>query len=86
MKASKGSERLTKLQSASRGVNGATARVVASTNAGRRQLDETGDSLKDLQSTVTLTQIKRKEMDSQVCWILFNPFAKSGPFRPFDFY
>lgn len=54
------------LQNASRNVNGATARVVASTNAGRRQLEDANDSLVDLANTVTLTQIKRKEMDSQV--------------------
>nr|CAB3252943.1 huntingtin-interacting protein 1 [Phallusia mammillata] len=66
VKANRGSERLTKLQSASRNVNGATARVVASTNAGRRQLDESSESLSDLTNAVTLTQIKRREMDSRV--------------------
>uniref|UniRef100_F6UP49 I/LWEQ domain-containing protein n=2 Tax=Ciona intestinalis TaxID=7719 RepID=F6UP49_CIOIN len=65
VKAGKNSTKLKTLQSASRNVNGATAKVVASTNAGRRQLDEVSESLEGLAS-VTLTQIKRKEMDSQV--------------------
>ena len=68
MKASKGSEKLGRLQSASRNVNGATARVVASTNAGRRQLDDASESMADIAATVTQTQVKRKEMDSQVCF------------------
>ena len=46
-------------------MNGATARVVASTNAGRRQLEDANESIADLANTITLTQIKRKEMDSQ---------------------
>ncbi|CAK8691722.1 unnamed protein product [Clavelina lepadiformis] len=66
VKASKGSEKLGRLQSASRNVNGATARVVASTNAGRRQLDDASESMADIAATVTQTQVKRKEMDSQV--------------------
>jgi len=66
VKAKKNSDRLGKLEGASRNVNGATARVVASTKAGRRQLDEAGESLADLASAMTLTQIKRREMDSQV--------------------
>ncbi|XP_076805498.1 huntingtin-interacting protein 1-like isoform X2 [Clavelina lepadiformis] len=66
VKASKESEKLGRLQSASRNVNGATARVVASTNAGRRQLDDASESMADIAATVTQTQVKRKEMDSQV--------------------
>uniref|UniRef100_H2YNT1 I/LWEQ domain-containing protein n=1 Tax=Ciona savignyi TaxID=51511 RepID=H2YNT1_CIOSA len=66
VKAGKESGKLKTLQSASRNVNGATARVVASTNAGRRQLDEVSESLEGLATAITLTQIKRKEMDSQV--------------------
>jgi len=66
VKAPDQSEKLQRLQSASRNVNGATARVVASTNAGRRQLDEASNSFADLSKAFTLTQIKRKEMDSQV--------------------
>jgi len=66
VKAPDQSEKLKRLQAASRNVNGATARVVASTNTGRRQLDEASNSFADLSNAFTLTQIKRKEMDSQV--------------------
>ncbi|XP_061460646.1 huntingtin-interacting protein 1 isoform X2 [Rhineura floridana] len=63
VKADKGSANLSKLQAASRGVNQATARVVASTKSGKSQIQE-----KDTMdfSAITLTQIKRQEMDSQV--------------------
>eukprot|EP00072_Mus_musculus_P059479 XP_011239181.1 PREDICTED: huntingtin-interacting protein 1 isoform X2 [Mus musculus] len=63
VKANKGSLNLTQLQQASRGVNQATAAVVASTISGKSQIEET-DSM-DF-SSMTLTQIKRQEMDSQV--------------------
>ncbi|XP_017679518.1 PREDICTED: huntingtin-interacting protein 1 [Lepidothrix coronata] len=63
VKADKDSANLCKLQQASRGVNQATAGVVASTKAGRSQVEEK-DSM-DF-SSMTLTQIKRQEMDSQV--------------------
>ncbi|GAB1290280.1 Huntingtin-interacting protein 1 [Apodemus speciosus] len=63
VKADKGSLNLTQLQHASRGVNQATAAVVASTISGKSQIEET-DSM-DF-SSMTLTQIKRQEMDSQV--------------------
>ncbi|XP_040587158.1 huntingtin-interacting protein 1 isoform X4 [Mesocricetus auratus] len=63
VKANKGSLNLTQLQQASRGVNQATAAVVASTTSGKSQIEET-DSM-DF-SSMTLTQIKRQEMDSQV--------------------
>ncbi|NWS34566.1 HIP1 protein, partial [Polioptila caerulea] len=63
VKAEKDSTNLCKLQQASRGVNQATASVVASTKAGRSQVEEK-DSM-DF-SSMTLTQIKRQEMDSQV--------------------
>ncbi|KAH0508662.1 Huntingtin-interacting protein 1 [Microtus ochrogaster] len=63
VKANKGSVNLTQLQQASRGVNQATAAVVASTITGKSQIEET-DSM-DF-SSMTLTQIKRQEMDSQV--------------------
>ncbi|NXM06652.1 HIP1 protein, partial [Tyrannus savana] len=63
VKADKDSANLCKLQQASRGVNQATASVVASTKAGRSQVEEK-DSM-DF-SSMTLTQIKRQEMDSQV--------------------
>ncbi|XP_055462126.1 huntingtin-interacting protein 1 [Psammomys obesus] len=63
VKANKDSLNLTQLQQASRGVNQATAAVVASTISGKSQIEET-DSM-DF-SSMTLTQIKRQEMDSQV--------------------
>ncbi|XP_010179826.1 PREDICTED: huntingtin-interacting protein 1-like, partial [Mesitornis unicolor] len=63
VKADKDSANLCKLQQASRGVNQATAGVVASTKAGKSQVEEK-DSM-DF-SSMTLTQIKRQEMDSQV--------------------
>ncbi|XP_049985251.1 huntingtin-interacting protein 1 isoform X1 [Alexandromys fortis] len=63
VKANKGSLNLTQLQQASRGVKQATAAVVASTISGKSQIEET-DSM-DF-SSMTLTQIKRQEMDSQV--------------------
>ncbi|KFO61464.1 Huntingtin-interacting protein 1, partial [Corvus brachyrhynchos] len=63
VKADKDSTNLCKLQQASRGVNQATASVVASTKAGKSQVEEK-DSM-DF-SGMTLTQIKRQEMDSQV--------------------
>ncbi|NWY44174.1 HIP1 protein, partial [Sylvia atricapilla] len=63
VKADKDSTNLCKLQQASRGVSQATASVVASTKAGKSQVEEK-DSM-DF-SSMTLTQIKRQEMDSQV--------------------
>ncbi|NXW83255.1 HIP1 protein, partial [Alopecoenas beccarii] len=63
VKADKDSANLCKLQQASRGVTQATAAVVASTKAGKSQVEEK-DSM-DF-SSMTLTQIKRQEMDSQV--------------------
>ncbi|XP_065503422.1 huntingtin-interacting protein 1 [Caloenas nicobarica] len=63
VKADKDSANLRKLQQASRGVTQATAAVVASTKAGKSQVEEK-DSM-DF-SSMTLTQIKRQEMDSQV--------------------
>ncbi|XP_075420990.1 huntingtin-interacting protein 1 isoform X2 [Tenrec ecaudatus] len=63
VKADKDSPNLAQLQQASRGVNQATAGVVASTISGKSQIEET-DSM-DF-SSLTLTQIKRQEMDSQV--------------------
>ncbi|XP_038013653.1 huntingtin-interacting protein 1 isoform X2 [Motacilla alba alba] len=63
VKADKDSANLCKLQQASRGVSQATASVVASTKAGKSQVEEK-DSM-DF-SSMTLTQIKRQEMDSQV--------------------
>ncbi|POI29064.1 hypothetical protein CIB84_007186, partial [Bambusicola thoracicus] len=63
VKADKDSSNLSKLQQASRGVNQATAGVVASTKSGKSQIEEK-DSM-DF-SSMTLTQIKRQEMDSQV--------------------
>ncbi|XP_049659343.1 huntingtin-interacting protein 1 isoform X2 [Accipiter gentilis] len=63
VKADKDSANLCKLQQASRSVNQATAGVVASTKAGKSQVEEK-DSM-DF-SSMTLTQIKRQEMDSQV--------------------
>nr|XP_039248322.1 huntingtin-interacting protein 1-like [Styela clava] len=66
VKANKTSPKLPKLQKCSKDVNAAAGRVVASTNAGRKQIDDTGDDLSNDLSKFTLTQIKRKEMDSQV--------------------
>uniref|UniRef100_A0AAY4AXV9 Huntingtin-interacting protein 1-related protein n=1 Tax=Denticeps clupeoides TaxID=299321 RepID=A0AAY4AXV9_9TELE len=63
VKADKDSTNLTRLQQASRGVTQATAGVVASTKSGKSQIEET-DTM-DF-SSMTLTQIKRQEMDSQV--------------------
>ncbi|XP_060799654.1 huntingtin-interacting protein 1 isoform X2 [Neoarius graeffei] len=63
VKADKDSPKLARLQQASRGVTQATAGVVASTKSGQSQIEET-DTM-DFTS-MTLTQIKRKEMDSQV--------------------
>ncbi|XP_036622949.1 huntingtin-interacting protein 1 isoform X2 [Trichosurus vulpecula] len=63
VKADKDSTNLAQLQQASRGVNQATAVVVASTMAGKSQIEETEHM--DF-SSLTLTQIKRQEMDSQV--------------------
>lgn len=63
VKADKDSANLHRLQQASRGVTQATAAVVASTKSGKSQIEE-----KDTMdfSSMTLTQIKRQEMDSQV--------------------
>ncbi|XP_062873272.1 huntingtin-interacting protein 1 [Trichomycterus rosablanca] len=63
VKADKDSPNLARLQQASRGVTQATAGVVASTKSGKSQIEETNTM--DF-SSMTLTQIKRKEMDSQV--------------------
>nr|XP_055052160.1 huntingtin-interacting protein 1 isoform X1 [Misgurnus anguillicaudatus] len=63
VKADKGSSNLTRLQQASKGVTQATAGVVASTKSGKSQIEDT-DTM-DF-STMTLTQIKRQEMDAQV--------------------
>ncbi|XP_058269751.1 huntingtin-interacting protein 1 isoform X2 [Hemibagrus wyckioides] len=63
VKADKDSPNLARLQQASRGVTQATAGVVASTKSGKSQIEETNTM--DFTS-MTLTQIKRKEMDSQV--------------------
>ncbi|XP_019676125.1 huntingtin-interacting protein 1 isoform X2 [Felis catus] len=63
VKADKDSPNLAQLQQASRGVNQATATVVASTISGKSQIEETDNM--DF-SSMTLTQIKRQEMDSQV--------------------
>ncbi|XP_012691689.2 huntingtin-interacting protein 1 isoform X2 [Clupea harengus] len=63
VKADKGSPNLARLQQASRGVTQATAGVVASTKSGKSQIEET-DTM-DF-SSMTLTQIKRQEMDAQV--------------------
>ncbi|XP_023570181.1 huntingtin-interacting protein 1 isoform X2 [Octodon degus] len=63
VKADKDSPNLARLQQASRGVNQATAGVVASTISGKSQIEETDHM--DF-SSMTLTQIKRQEMDSQV--------------------
>ncbi|XP_071353225.1 huntingtin-interacting protein 1 isoform X1 [Trachinotus anak] len=63
VKADKDSANLHRLQHASRGVTQATAAVVASTKSGKSQIEE-----KDTMdfSSMTLTQIKRQEMDAQV--------------------
>ncbi|XP_038669736.1 huntingtin-interacting protein 1 isoform X3 [Scyliorhinus canicula] len=63
VKADKDNVNLGKLRQASKGVNEATASVVASTKSGKSQIEET-DTM-DF-SSMTLTQIKRQEMDSQV--------------------
>ncbi|KAK6475389.1 huntingtin-interacting protein 1-like isoform X1 [Huso huso] len=63
VKADKGSANLVRLQQASRRVNQATASVVASTKNGKAQIEDT--ETMDF-SSMTLTQIKRQEMDSQV--------------------
>uniref|UniRef100_A0A3B5A963 Huntingtin-interacting protein 1-related protein n=1 Tax=Stegastes partitus TaxID=144197 RepID=A0A3B5A963_9TELE len=63
VKADKDSSNLHRLQQASRGVTQATAAVVASTKSGKSQIEET-DTM-DF-SSMTLTQIKRQEMDAQV--------------------
>ncbi|KAB1262984.1 Huntingtin-interacting protein 1 [Camelus dromedarius] len=63
VKADKDSPNLAQLQQASRGVNQATAAVVASTISGKSQIEDTDNM--DF-SSMTLTQIKRQEMDSQV--------------------
>ncbi|XP_021556022.2 huntingtin-interacting protein 1 [Neomonachus schauinslandi] len=63
VKADKDSPNLAQLQQASRGVNQATATVVTSTISGKSQIEETDNM--DF-SSMTLTQIKRQEMDSQV--------------------
>ncbi|CAL8346218.1 unnamed protein product [Arctogadus glacialis] len=63
VKADKDSGNLQRLQQASRGVAQATAGVVASTKSGKSQIEET-DTMNF--TSMTLTQIKRQEMDSQV--------------------
>ncbi|KAM3875356.1 huntingtin-interacting protein 1 [Diretmus argenteus] len=63
VKADKDSTNLHRLQHASRGVTQATAAVVASTKSGKSQIEET--ETMDF-SSMTLTQIKRQEMDAQV--------------------
>uniref|UniRef100_A0A3P8WZN1 Huntingtin-interacting protein 1-related protein n=1 Tax=Cynoglossus semilaevis TaxID=244447 RepID=A0A3P8WZN1_CYNSE len=62
VKADKDSANLRRLQQASRGVTQATATVVASTKSGKSQIEETTMDF----SSMTLTQIKRQEMDAQV--------------------
>uniref|UniRef100_H3D9K5 Huntingtin-interacting protein 1-related protein n=1 Tax=Tetraodon nigroviridis TaxID=99883 RepID=H3D9K5_TETNG len=62
VKADKDSTNLHRLQQASRGVTQATAQLV-STKSGKSQIEET-DTM-DF-SSMTLTQIKREEMDAQV--------------------
>uniref|UniRef100_A0A8W4FBQ5 Huntingtin-interacting protein 1 n=1 Tax=Sus scrofa TaxID=9823 RepID=A0A8W4FBQ5_PIG len=62
VKADKDSPNLAQLQQASRGVNQATAAVVASTVSGKLQIEDTDN----MDFSMTLTQIKRQEMDSQV--------------------
>uniref|UniRef100_H2M7H7 Huntingtin-interacting protein 1-related protein n=1 Tax=Oryzias latipes TaxID=8090 RepID=H2M7H7_ORYLA len=63
VKADKDSTNLQRLQRASRGVTQATAVVVASTKSGKSQIEDT--ETMDF-SSMTLTQIKRQEMDAQV--------------------
>uniref|UniRef100_A0A3Q3W6E4 Huntingtin-interacting protein 1-related protein n=1 Tax=Mola mola TaxID=94237 RepID=A0A3Q3W6E4_MOLML len=63
VKADKDSANLHRLRQASRGVTQATAAVVASTKSGKSQIEET--ETMDF-SSMTLTQIKRQEMDAQV--------------------
>ncbi|XP_057207201.1 huntingtin-interacting protein 1 isoform X2 [Triplophysa rosa] len=63
VKANKGSSNLTSLRQASKGVTQATAGVVASTKSGKSQIEDT--ETMDF-SAMTLTQIKRQEMDAQV--------------------
>ncbi|XP_032401002.1 huntingtin-interacting protein 1 isoform X1 [Xiphophorus hellerii] len=63
VKADKDSANLHRLQQASRGVTQATAAVVASTKSGKSQIEDT--ETMDF-SSMTLTQIKRQEMDAQV--------------------
>ncbi|XP_016532900.1 huntingtin-interacting protein 1 isoform X3 [Poecilia formosa] len=63
VKADKDSANLHRLQQASRGVTQATATVVASTKSGKSQIEDT--ETMDF-SSMTLTQIKRQEMDAQV--------------------
>ncbi|XP_024132762.1 huntingtin-interacting protein 1 isoform X1 [Oryzias melastigma] len=63
VKADKDSGNLQRLQQASRGVTQATAAVVASTKSGKSQIEDT--ETMDF-SSMTLTQIKRQEMDAQV--------------------
>uniref|UniRef100_A0A8C5LT82 Huntingtin-interacting protein 1 n=1 Tax=Leptobrachium leishanense TaxID=445787 RepID=A0A8C5LT82_9ANUR len=63
VKAEKDSANLAKLQQASKVVNQNAAHVVASTKSAKSQIEET-DTM-DF-SSLTLTQIKRQEMDSQV--------------------
>ncbi|XP_041851507.1 huntingtin-interacting protein 1 isoform X2 [Melanotaenia boesemani] len=63
VKADKDSSNLRRLQQASRGVTQATAAVVASTKSGKSQIEDT--ETMDF-SSMTLTQIKRQEMDAQV--------------------
>uniref|UniRef100_A0A3B3U5P3 Huntingtin-interacting protein 1-related protein n=1 Tax=Poecilia latipinna TaxID=48699 RepID=A0A3B3U5P3_9TELE len=62
VKADKDSANLHRLQQASRGVTQATATVVASTKSGKSQIEDTTMDF----SSMTLTQIKRQEMDAQV--------------------
>ncbi|KAL1260605.1 hypothetical protein QQF64_008432, partial [Cirrhinus molitorella] len=63
VKADKDSSNLSRLQQASKGVTQATAGVVASTKSGKSQIEDT--ETMDF-TTMTLTQIKRQEMDAQV--------------------
>ncbi|PIO35840.1 hypothetical protein AB205_0120380, partial [Aquarana catesbeiana] len=63
VKAEKNSTNLTKLMQASKVVNHNAAGVVASTKSVKSQIDEV--ETMDF-STLTLTQIKRQEMDTQV--------------------
>uniref|UniRef100_A0A671PH52 Huntingtin-interacting protein 1-related protein n=1 Tax=Sinocyclocheilus anshuiensis TaxID=1608454 RepID=A0A671PH52_9TELE len=63
VKADKDSPNLSRLRQASKGVTQATAGVVASTKSGKSQIEDT--ETMDF-SAMTLTQIKRQEMDAQV--------------------